>query len=255
MASRGISLKHSLHLLVVGSIGGPLWDPAMSKFTGLTTKKKIHLICELKKASPSEGVLRESFDPKILAREFETAGASAISVLTERYYFKGDPKTLKLIRPITTIPLLRKDFILDAYQIYETTLLGADSFLLIVMLLTDSELKQMLQLAGMLKLDALDEIHTKEELERALWAGSEIIGINNRNLKTLQIDQSVSENLIRFVPKGIVAVIESGLETRKEIVRYQTLGARCFLIGTALMKSTNVKEKILEFQGQSNGVV
>lgn len=247
-------LKRKFPLSKISQMAEQLNEPKRSLRKSLTAKKKVHLICELKKASPSEGVLREHFEPKALAQEFEAAGASAISVLTERHYFKGDPKTLKLIRAVTTIPLLRKDFILDAYQIFETSVLGADAFLLIATLLTDSELKQMIQLGKKLKLDALVEAHTQEELKRALKAGSEIIGINNRNLKTLKIDPLVSEDLIRFIPKDKIVVIESGIETREEIEHYQALGASCFLIGTVLMKSGNVKQKILELRGQSNGV-
>ena len=219
----------------------------------LSKNKGLHLICELKKASPSEGIIRENFEPKILAQEFEAAGASAISVLTEQYYFKGNPEILKQIRPLTTIPLLRKDFIFDPYQIYETALLGGDAFLIIAMLVSEAELKQMLLIAKKLNLEALVEVHTREELDRALAAGSQIIGINNRNLKTLEIDHFISENLIQFIPKGIVAVIESGIENREEITRYQVMGGNCFLIGTALMKAKNVKQKILELYGQVNG--
>ncbi len=248
-------LKRRLPISKVIQMAEKLNQPKRSLFKSLTQKKNVHLICELKKASPSEGVLRENFKPKALAQEFEAAGASAISVLTERHYFKGDPKTLKLIRPVTTIPLIQKDFILDPYQIYEAALLGADAFLLIALLLTDSELTQMLELARNLKLETLVEVHTKEELNRALSAGSEIIGINNRNLQTLTINPSISENLIRFIPKDRVAVVESGINTRKEIERYQSLGIHCFLIGTTLMKTKNVKQKILELRGQSNGVL
>lgn len=215
----------------------------------LTKKRKLHLICEMKKASPSEGLLRARFQPKILAQEFEAAGASAISVLTERHYFKGSPETLKHIRPFTTIPILRKDFILDPFQVYETALLGADAFLVIAMLLTEAELKQMIELAHELKMDVLVEVHTKEELDKALSAGAKIIGINNRNLETLQIDLSVSENLLRFIPKGMLVIIESGIETREQIDRYQSMGAHCFLIGTSLMKAQDVKAKILELSG------
>ncbi len=247
-------LKRRLSLSKISRMAENLNEPKRSLHKSLTAKKKLYLICELKKASPSEGILRENFKPKALAQEFEAAGASAISVLTERHYFKGDPKTLKLIRPVTTVPLIRKDFILDSYQIYEATLLGADAFLLIAMLLTDSELKQMLELARSLRLEVIVEAHTKEELDRAISVGSKIIAINNRNLQTLKIDQAVSENLIRLIPKDRVVVIESGIETRKEIEHYESLGAHCFLIGTTLMKSKDVKQKILELRGQSNGV-
>ena len=228
--------------------------PKRSLYKVLSNTRKLNLICELKKASPSEGLLREHFQPAELAQNFEAAGASAISVLTEQNYFQGNPETLKQIRPMTTVPLLRKDFILDPYQIYETTLLEADAVLLIVTILTDSQLKRMLLLARELDLEVLVEVHTEEELNRALGAGARMVGLNNRNLKTLKIDRSVSEDLIHLVPKGTVVVIESGIETREEIAHYQTLGANSFLIGTALMKSTDVKRKILELMGQPNGV-
>ncbi len=213
------------------------------------SKRKLHLICELKKASPSEGLIRRQFKPLSLAQEFETAGAAAISVLTETHFFKGNPKTLKQIRPYTSIPLLRKDFILDLYQIYETVLLGADAFLIIAMLVSDAELKKMLNLAKQLNLEVLVEVHTKKELDRAIKAGSKIIGINNRDLKTLQIDLSVSERLVPLIPKGTIVVIESGIEERNDIVHCQTFGAHNFLVGTVLMKSQNVTEKIHELLG------
>ncbi|MBI4368309.1 MAG: indole-3-glycerol phosphate synthase TrpC [Candidatus Omnitrophica bacterium] len=220
----------------------------------LTKGKGIHLICELKKASPSEGILRQEFEPQVIVQEFEAAGASAISVLTERHYFQGNPKTLKQIRPLTSVPLLRKDFIFDPYQVYETALLKADAFLIIAMLVSDQELKTLLQIATQLQLETLVEVHSKAELDRAIHAGSQLIGINNRNLKTLEIDRSISENLIKFVPKTATVVIESGIETQAEITRYHALGAHCFLIGTALMKSKNIQQKITELYGPSSGV-
>ena len=214
----------------------------------------LHLICELKKASPSKGILRRQFKPLSLAQEFESAGASAISVLTEKHFFKGDPKTLNQIRPHTKVPLLRKDFILEPYQIYETLLLGADVFLIIVTLVSDTELRNMLRIAKTLNLEVLVEVHTKDELKRALAAGSKIIGINNRNLKTLHVDFSVSRRLIKQIPKGIVAVIESGVGNKNDILRYQRLGAHNFLIGTVLMKSRNVSKKINELSEKAESI-
>ncbi|MBI1977640.1 MAG: indole-3-glycerol phosphate synthase TrpC [Candidatus Omnitrophica bacterium] len=220
----------------------------------LTGDRKLHLICELKKASPSEGLLRNPFEPKTLAQVFELAGASAISVLTEKRYFQGNPQTLAEIRPLTSIPLLRKDFIFDPYQVYETRVLGADAFLIIAMLVSKEQLQELLEIARKLNLEVLVEVHTKEELNRALEVGVQVIGINNRNLTTLEIDLAVSEQLIRFIPKNTIAVIESGIETPEEIQHFQSLGAHCFLVGTALMKSQNVKEKILELSGQKTKV-
>ena len=220
----------------------------------LSRGKKPHFICELKKASPSEGLLRKRFRVQQIAQEFEGAGASALSVLTEQNYFQGDPRFLKQARSVTKIPILRKDFIFDPYQVYETRWLGADAFLMIVHLLSNAKLKELLKVADALQLDALVEVHTKEELDRALEAGSKLIGINNRNLKTLETDLTVSERLIPFIPKGVIAVVESGIETRKDIKRYQQLGINHFLIGTSLMKLKNVKQKIRELSGQLNGV-
>lgn len=212
--------------------------------------KKINLICELKKSSPSEGLIRKEFNAATIAQEFEAAGASAISVVTEKHHFEGDPGTLKEIRSLTSISLLRKDFIFEPYQIYETALLEADAFLIIATLVKDQELKEMIRLAGSLNLETLVEVHTQEELERVLVCGSKIIGINNRDLKTLEIDLSVAERLIRLIPKEIIAVIESGIETRADIVRYENLGAHNFLIGTTLMKSPNISQKIKELMGK-----
>ena len=219
----------------------------------LSGDRSPHLICELKKASPAEGLLRKNFRPLALAKDFEAAGASAISVLTERHYFMGDPETLKRIRPITSVPLIRKDFIFDPYQVYETATLKADAFLVIAFLLKDRELTEILRLAKELDLETLVEVHAERELERALGAGAAIVGINTRNLKTLQIEPAVAEPLFRRVPKGIVTVIESGIQSAQDIARFQSFGAQSFLIGTALMKSTNVKRKILELSGWSNG--
>ena len=156
---------------------------------------------------------------------------------------------MKQIRPYTSIPLLRKDFILDLYQIYETALLGADAFLIIAMLVSDAELKKMLSLAKKLGLEALVEVHTKEELDRAVKAGSKIIGINNRDLRTLQIELSISDRLTRLAPKETIIVIESGIENHSDIVRFEAIGAHNFLVGTVLMKSQNVTEKIHELLG------
>jgi indole-3-glycerol phosphate synthase len=214
----------------------------------LAQGQKTHLICELKKASPSEGLLRKNFRVRELARQFEAAGASALSVLTEERYFLGNSRFLKQIRAVTHIPILRKDFIFDPYQVYETLLLGADAFLIIVHQVSDDQLKDLLKIAKRLKLEALVEVHTKKELDRAIKAGSEVIGVNNRNLKTLKIDLTVAEKLIPYIPKGVVVVVESGIETRKDIERYQRLGVSSFLIGTSFMKSKNLRQKMLELK-------
>ena len=242
-------LKNHLPLEKIKQLAETHDNKKRSLFKALS-KTGIHLICELKKASPSEGLIRKDFKPELIAQDYEAGGASAISVLTEKHYFKGNPKTIKKIRPLTSIPLLRKDFIFELYQIYETTLLDADAFLIIAMLVTDEELTQMIRLAESLNLEPLVEVHTREELDRAINCGSKMIGINNRNLQTLEVDLTISERLIKLLPKGIVGVVESGIESRKEILRYNGLGAHNFLVGTTLMKSANISQKMNELMGR-----
>ena len=220
--------------------------------SALAGKGKLHLICELKKASPSAGTLKSSFNPAALAKTFERAGASALSVLTERRYFKGRPEFLTWLKRKTRLPLLRKDFIVDEYQVYETALLGADAVLLIVTILTDKELRRLIRLAQTLKLDALVEVHTKKELSRALRAKANLIGINNRNLRTLQVNPWNARRLLPKVPKRAVLVVESGIETAGHIRAYRHLGVHNFLIGTALMKSKNIAAKIKELKGKTD---
>lgn len=212
---------------------------------------RLHLICELKKQSPSEGLLRKRFLPMTLATKFENSGASALSVITETKYFKGDPETLRQIRQVTTVPLLRKDFLFEPYQVFETAWREADAFLLIAMILKVKNLKKLLSLGSELGLEALVEVHAADELDRALQAGANLIGINSRNLKTLEIDDSLPERLFPKVPKEVTAVIESGIESFEDIQRYRRMGANCFLIGTALMKCDNIEQKMAELKGES----
>lgn len=215
----------------------------------VSNPRDINLICELKKASPSEGVIREDFQPLRLASQFEYAGAAAISVLTEPHYFKGRPSYLKTVRQVTKLPILRKDFILESYQLYESALLEADAFLLIASILTHEELKDLISVGRDLKMDALVEVHTNEDLEKALKAGAGIIGVNNRDLRTLQVDSRRAKNLIPLIPKGIAKVVESGLSTHEELMEYKSLGVNSFLVGTIIMKSKDVAGKIHELLG------
>ena len=210
-----------------------------------------HLICEIKKASPSGGLLIEDFQPLRIAATYEGGGASAISVLTEPHFFKGRPSYLRTVRQVTTIPILRKDFILESYQLYETALLRADAFLLIASLLTAEELERLIALGKELKMDALVEVHAEEDLTKALDAGAEILGINNRNLSTLAVDPYLAKKLIPRVPKGIPVIIESGISKYEEIMEYQSLGIHSFLIGTSLMRSLDIAEKLSELLGKS----
>lgn len=215
----------------------------------ITNPKKINLICELKKASPSEGILREDFQPLRLATHFEHAGAAAISVLTEPHYFKGRPSYLKTVRQVTTIPILRKDFIFESYQIYESALLEADAFLLIAAILTEEEISHLIQLGNVLHMDALVEVHNEEDLRKSLKGGAKIIGINNRDLKTFSVDPYRAQKLLPHIPKDKAIVIESGLKTHEELMLYKSLGIHSFLIGTTLMRADNVIQAIEDLLG------
>ena len=215
----------------------------------VSNPKALNLICELKKASPSGGILREDFQPLRIAGIFEYAGAAAISVLTEPHYFKGRPSYLKTVRQVTAIPLLRKDFILESYQLYESALLEADAFLLIASILTETEMKDLITLGRKLGMDALVEVHTDEDLKKATESGAEIIGINNRDLKSLSVDPFRAKKLLPHMPKGIPVVVESGFTRHEELMEYKSLGVHSFLIGSTLMKSPDIAAKISELLG------
>ncbi|MDP3920844.1 MAG: indole-3-glycerol phosphate synthase TrpC [Candidatus Omnitrophota bacterium] len=212
--------------------------------------KRLNLICELKKASPSQGILCEDFQPLRIASLYEHAQAAAISILTESHFFKGRPSYLKTVRQVTTIPLLRKDFIFESYQLYESALLEADAFLLISSILTPEELSSLIKLGNELGMDALVEVHTDEDLRKAMDAGAEIIGINNRNLRTLTVDPRRARQLIPQIPKTHTIVVESGLTTHEELLGYKSLGVSSFLIGTVLMKSKDVVSTIDQLMGK-----
>ncbi len=207
---------------------------------------RINVIAEIKKASPSEGILRENFQPLRLAALLEYGGAAALSILTETRFFKGRPSYLKTVRQVTQIPILRKDFILDEYQLYESKLLEADAVLLIASLLTDEELKRFIDRAKQLKLQALVEVHTEDDLKKTVGSGAEIIGINNRNLQTLKVDVARAQRLLHHVPKQATVVIESGFKNHEELMKYRSLGISAFLVGTTLMKAPDVTHKIQE---------
>ncbi|MFA5168187.1 MAG: indole-3-glycerol phosphate synthase TrpC [Candidatus Omnitrophota bacterium] len=218
----------------------------------ILSTRQLNIIAELKKASPSEGVLRENFQPLRIASLYEYAGACAISVLTEPHFFKGRPSYLKTVRQVTRLPLLRKDFIFDRFQIYETALLEADAFLLIASILSEEELKDLIGLGKELQMDVLVEIHSDAELKKAVEAGATIIGINNRDLKTLKVDPERARQLIPHVPKGIAVVVESGLSTHDELMMYKSLGAHAFLIGSTLMKSPDIAATLQRLLGKKD---
>jgi indole-3-glycerol phosphate synthase len=199
-------------------------------------EEKLAIIAEIKKASPSAGVIAESFDPVEIARDYERNGANAISVLTDTKFFQGKLQDLVDIRHVVSVPLLRKDFILDEIQIAESAVNGADAILLIVAALEQSQLVDLLHATTAYRLEALVEVHAREELNRALEAGAKIVGINNRNLATFDVDLAVTEELCREVPDEIVLVSESGIRTPQDVARVKACGADALLVGEALMR-------------------
>lgn len=213
---------------------------------------QINLIAEIKKASPSYGIIREDFDVMALAKIYVDNGAAALSILTEEKFFLGKPLYLRRISEHFTVPLLTKDFIIDEAQIYEAFYLGTSAVLLIVAILSDEELKRLMATAASLDLDCLVEVHDHRELERALKAGSEIIGINNRDLHTFAVDVGTSERLIPEIPRDKVIVSESGIKTHEEVKRLEDAGAHAVLIGETFLKEKDVAQKIREVMyGQS----
>ena len=197
---------------------------------------RLAVIAEIKKASPSAGVITESFDPVEIAKNYEHGGANAISVLSDAKFFQGKLQDLVNVRRTVSIPLLRKDFVLDEIQIAESASNGADAILLIVAALEQQQLADLLRAATTYRLDALVEVHTREELNRALEAGAKIVGINNRNLATFDVDLAVTEELCREVPDEIVLVSESGIKTPQDVARVKACGADAVLVGEALMR-------------------
>jgi indole-3-glycerol phosphate synthase len=211
-----------------------------------TKENPYRIIAEVKKASPSKGIIREDFDPLMIAQEYEKGGASAISVLTEPHFFKGDIEYLAGIRRYVGTPLLRKDFIIDEYQILEAVAYGADFILLIAKALTKKELKSLLEYTWRLGMDALVEIHDKEDLTKAIFAGANIIGVNHRNLDTFDMDMNLTEKLMPLIPNGKIIVAESGLNDKATIEHLSKVGADAFLIGEHFMRKENISESLKE---------
>jgi indole-3-glycerol phosphate synthase len=210
--------------------------PPPRDFPGALTRPGLNVISELKKASPSLGVIRQEYSPAMLGGGLEAAGAAALSVLTEEDYFSGSLGDLKEASKVTKIPILRKDFIIDRWQVWETRAAGADSFLLIAAVLEDELLRELLELGRELKMEALVEVHSGEELARVLAAGARIVGVNNRDLRDFQVHLETSLELVESIPEDCIAVSESGLHSHDDLVRLRSAGFDAFLIGEHLMK-------------------
>ena len=212
----------------------------------LTQPGKLHLIAELKRKSPSRGMLRERFDPVSLAQQLADVGASALSVLTDEKFFGGHLEFLKDVQLFVDVPVLRKDFIVDPYQVYEAAWAQADAVLLIVKVLTEEERQQCLVVADTLGMDALVEVHNEEELKIALGVGAGIIGINHRDLNTFELQPDVATRLVPKIPNGKCIVAESGIQTREDLQRLKALGVHAVLIGEALMVAPDPAAKVRE---------
>ena len=211
----------------------------------------LNFICEVKKASPSKGLIAPDFPYVDIARQYEAAGAAAISVLTEPTRFLGSDRYLEEIRKAVQTPLLRKDFTVDAYMIYQAKILGADAVLLIAALLSDSELREYRLAAESLGMDALVEAHDEEEVERALGSGARVLGVNNRNLKDFTVDIGNSLRLRPLVPKTIPFVAESGIRTRQQTAELELAGVNGVLIGETLMRSPDMKAMLEQLRGDA----
>jgi len=222
---------------------------SLRDFSAALTRPGINILAELKPASPSRGVIRDPFDPITLATSLEAAGAAALSVLTEGEFFRGSLKNLRDARENVQLPVLRKDFIFDPWQVWESRANDADSFLLIVATLREQQLIELMGLGRELGMEPVVEVHTSEELGRAIEAGSKIIGINNRNLKTLDVRIETSLELIEQIPDECIAVSESGIRTPGDVAKLRAAGFDAFLVGTSLMLAPDPAAALAELLG------
>ncbi len=206
----------------------------------------MNLIAEIKKASPSKGIIRGDFDPVKIAMTYQAHGASAISVLTDERFFEGRLEHISMVKENVPLPVLRKDFIIDEYQIYESVACGADAILLIADLLSDNEMTGFYQLATSLGLDVLLEVHNEEDMEKAIATGGEIIGVNNRDLHTFKVDLAMTQKLMRLIPAHKIKVSESGIKSYEDVMFLKSLGINAVLIGEAFMEAPDIAAKIRE---------
>jgi len=224
--------------------------PPVRDFLAALRDGKGAVIAEIKKASPSRGIIREDFHPRAIAAIYEAHGAAAISVLTERAFFQGEGRYLTEIRKTAGIPILRKDFLVDPYQVYETRCLGGDALLLIARALPGGILAELVTLTRELGMTPLVEVHDEEELAAALAAGAPAIGVNNRNLATFVTDLETSRRLAPLIPAGIVKVSESGITGRRDVEKLRQAGFDAFLVGEILMRAGDMGKKLRELRGE-----
>jgi len=213
-----------------------------------TKENPYRIIAEVKKASPSKGIIRKDFDPMVIGQAYEKGGADSLSILTEPHYFQGDKEYLGMVRRYTSIPLLRKDFIVDKYQLVEALAFGADYVLLIATALSRKELKELINYTRHLGMEALVEIHDKIDLTKAIFSGADIIGINHRNLETFEMDMNLSEKLIPLIPKSKIIVAESGIKDHETVKRLSSIGADAFLVGEHFMRQDDITQAVKDLK-------
>lgn len=212
-------------------------------------ERTISLIAEIKKASVSCGIIRKTFNPQEIARLYQESGVQAISVLTEEDFFMGNISLLNEVRNVVNLPVLRKDFIFEPYQVYESRYFGADAILLIADLLSQEKLSELLKIAKEVGLECLVEIHTEKDLKKVLRLKVPLIGINNRNLHTLEVDFKTTENLYPLIPKDKIVVVESGIKSYQDVLFLKILGVSAVLVGQAILETEDIKGKIEEIMG------
>ena len=224
--------------------------PARPFIEAINKPRQISLIAEIKKQSPSGGIIRQNFDPLEIAKIYQDCGVQAISVLTEEDYFAGNISHINEVKNLVNCPILRKDFILEPYQVYESRFFGADAILLIADLLSKEKLSQLLEIANNLELDCLVEVHTEKELKKVLGLkNATLIGTNNRDLHTLELDFKTTEKLFPLISKDKVVVVESGIKSYQDVLFLKILGVSAALIGEAFMQAEDIKKKIEEIMG------
>ena len=256
VAARRESVAHRKRVLPVVAlkIAVEKKAPPPRDFAAALSRDSINVIAELKKASPSRGVLRQEYAPAVLAEALEHAGAAALSVLTEEDFFSGSLADLKEASRVTKIPILRKDFIVDPWQVWETRASGADAFLLIAAILSDAALRELLDLGRSLKMEPLVEVYTREELDRVIAAGARIIGVNNRDLRDFQVHLETSLTLVEAIPEDCIAVSESGLRSHEDLLRLRRAGFDAFLIGEHLMSEPDPAASMRALIGPSGSL-
>ncbi|MBN2030393.1 indole-3-glycerol phosphate synthase TrpC [bacterium] len=223
--------------------------PETRDFKSNLVTDQMAVIAEIKKQSPSAGVIRENFDPVAIAKAYKKAGAEAVSVLTDEKFFGGKNAFLQQVRQCVDLPILRKEFIIDEFQIYESRYLGADAVLLIACMLSENTLRNFIQIASQLDMDCLVEVHSEQDIEKSLRTGAGIIGINNRDLDTFRVDIDTSLSLKKKIPDGIVTISESGIKTREDVLKLEESGFQAVLIGETLMREKQIENKLRELKG------